>query len=124
MDISVERGYRPPPPPSAASGDDRHPHHQQASGDDHHPRHRRAYDHRYWSGVGRSYCSWGVTSFLIDLPYITHPQAAKQDAKLWLLTKKWEQEATPLNVFPVVISFSQDALVLRQIPKRVNTLKE
>jgi hypothetical protein len=25
---------------------------------------------------------------LIDLPYITHPQAAKQDAKLWMLNNK------------------------------------
>jgi hypothetical protein len=66
--------------------DDHRFHHRKGSGD-HRFRHQKGSDHRYCSGVGRSCCSWGRTSFLIDLPYITRPQDAKQAAKLCLLKK-------------------------------------
>src|ERR1044072_956471 len=57
------------------------------------PCHRKVSGRRYCSEVGRSYCSWVGTSFLIDLPYINHTQAAKQDAKLWLRTwQKYQNE--------------------------------
>jgi hypothetical protein len=36
------------------------------------------------------------TSFLIDLPYITHPQDAKQDAKKrYLIGKNLEKKSCP-----------------------------
>jgi hypothetical protein len=38
------------------------------------------------------------TSFLIDLLYLTHPQDAKQDAKLWLfIWELMEREAHTLE---------------------------
>jgi hypothetical protein len=71
---------------------------------------------RYCSEAGRSYCSWVGTSFLIDLPYINHTQAAKQDAKLWLPTwQKYQNEGQYPRTFMLLFAPSIESSSLLKI---------